>query len=189
MQKSDIHVLDNTAESHLENEIDNENVMVVRGDGVETASGRQSLNEDIVKFERRESFDEALSSSSEEERPSWGRNAAQNKFPSEAGSLGNTTQSPPTGNIRTSLHALQDASPIPQLRRIKSALSVLMVDGESMRHPPSPLASLSTGIRRPRSRGGSVTIRPTNMGMSHIVPCSTPIRELSVTHSNASFVT
>ncbi|EGO03683.1 hypothetical protein SERLA73DRAFT_175262 [Serpula lacrymans var. lacrymans S7.3] len=170
LQQSDPRILDNAAESHLEDEITNENIIMVRGDGVETASGKQGVNEKMKEDEQ----SEEVGNSGEEEYPSWGLSSGNltSALRSESGSPISDFSSN-AGVVGSTSRTFQSASTtIPRLHRVKSALSILKA--ESM---PTQTTANETA-QRLRPRGHSVTIRQPNLGMSHIIPRSASIRDL-----------
>ena len=62
-----------SAQDELEQEIVSENVRMVRGDGVETASGRQGVDKEMEEEEQADKTDDEEDRSSQEECSSWGR--------------------------------------------------------------------------------------------------------------------
>ena len=106
LQASTPQVLDNICEARLDVDIGNDNVRVVRGDGVETSSGRYDME---VQMNENPSDDQDL--------PSWTSlsQVASNASDTNAGS-----------NVASSMVASMESHP--SLRRIKSALSVITAD-------------------------------------------------------------
>lgn len=127
--------LDRDAESELEHEIDNEDIRVVRGDGVETATGRKRASESfihqlVVTQSQEDTGDEGASSS--DELPSWGKAAATPLIRSRRSSTASMEQvepersklnvipSPPIlRRIQSATHALFDQEPVPETRPMK----------------------------------------------------------------------
>ncbi|KAH7914723.1 Alpha/Beta hydrolase protein [Hygrophoropsis aurantiaca] len=110
-------ILSDDLEARLDDEIANDNVCVVRGDGVETVSGRNEVNEHMKDED--ENFDDE-DHSSHEELPSWGRRSAERTLSPELSDsepallMGHTPSVAATSN--------------PPLSRIKSAISTLVSD-------------------------------------------------------------
>ncbi|KAF8846132.1 alpha/beta-hydrolase [Paxillus ammoniavirescens] len=136
LQASTPKILDNICEARLDGDIDNENVRVVRGDGVETSAGRRDME---VQMKHGRLVDQNL--------PSWGLTC------------------PPHGTISTgdsthihgeSANSAAAYSHSPSgLRRIKSTLSVLVADA------PFSKMSECTHIGGPHSRPNfSITSTP-----------------------------
>ncbi|KZP28801.1 alpha/beta-hydrolase [Athelia psychrophila] len=113
--------MDGLVQEKLEHEIDNENVRVVRGDGVETLSGKQVVEEEMQKEEEEKS--------DEEERPkkysSWGRSRANSVIPHLAMSPKAERDTPAP---------LSESGQAADVRRIKSALSLLAASPTTRNH-------------------------------------------------------
>ncbi|KAG1749740.1 Alpha/Beta hydrolase protein [Suillus paluster] len=113
-------VLDNVTEFCLENDTDNDNVRVVRGDGVETNSGWQEVQEQMAREIVDTSYEVRLSPAVP---PSWGRTWLDlAPTPNFSGSeLEPTT---PCETVADPSRILRHAASTPALRRMQSALSV-----------------------------------------------------------------
>jgi hypothetical protein len=118
--------MDGSAQEELEQEIVSENVRVVSGDGVETASGRQDVNKEMKEDEQVEQTDEEEDSSSQEEYSSWGR--------SRNGSI----LQPLTRSEKDTKPAQSTEAAPSNLRRIRSALSLLSSGSEPPITEPLP---------------------------------------------------
>ncbi|KAH7886030.1 Alpha/Beta hydrolase protein [Phlebopus sp. FC_14] len=129
-------VLGNVCEARLDDEMDNENVRVVRGDGVETSTGRRDVQEEMKQHVDHPCF--------EHELPSWTPNR-RNRTCNFCDS--GTEEESPRLQISSSSG----------IGRINSTLSVLVADtsltkvsdgpqrlGSSQRSPSFPLTSMST---------------------------------------------
>lgn len=106
--------MDGLVQEKLEHEIDSENVRVVRGDGVETVSGKHDVEEEMKKEEEEEKSDE-------EERPrkysSWGR--------SRANSIIHPLVMSPKVERESSTSQDEESTDASEIHRIQSALSLL----------------------------------------------------------------
>lgn len=131
-------ILDNICEARLDDDIHNDNVRVVRGDGVETSSGRH-----VVEAQMKND-----SPPDDQNLPSWGPTS----LPADIASDISDTDAEPdvASSVATSMQSH------PTLRRIKSAISVLAADiplskmSESGRtSDPHPKSSYS--LTRPSS--------------------------------------
>ncbi|KAF8140503.1 Alpha/Beta hydrolase protein [Boletus edulis] len=107
LQASMLKVLDNICEARLDDDIDNDNVRVVRGDGVETSSGRHDMEAQMNG-----------NISNEQSLPSW----APTSSPSTLASDTSGTESQLASSVAVSIQSHSG------LRRIKSTLSVLAPD-------------------------------------------------------------
>jgi len=164
IQSRSPRLLDGTAEAVLENEIDNEKARVVRGDGVETASSVQDVKGALENLGVEESRTDSESDSEGEEEcqdqdqdavtsqevfPSWG--PTNSRLPSPAPSDDGSGEWPAVSQpLQTTSPCAsgEEAQSLPTMRRIHSALSILMGS------PPSPS---SPTTRRPiRSRRNTV---------------------------------
>jgi len=183
--------LGGAAEAVLEDEIDNEKACVVSGDGQETATGMQDVkaelgNEEDTKTESDSGDDVA----NQKTYPSW---RSQIWSPSLAGdgdtddSDTDTEPAPPAYSTVTSNSVL---------RRIKSAISVLVPDPAST--PPVPLAMPAP--TRPRHHRRTPSHQPahhepmrprhrysiSNLTSSTSPPPSPSIRRSNVSHPNVT---
>jgi hypothetical protein len=161
--------MEGSAQEELEQEIVSENVRVVRGDGVETASGRQDVNEEMKEDEQSEKTDDEEDQSSQEEYSSWGRSQSKSV-------LHPLTRSPTT---EKDAQEEEIASPS-NLRRIQSALSLL----SSAEPPPPPTRTPSPQSVRPgytRRFSGHVPTPSLNMSKY-----ATPIPSPSIRRKNTS---
>ena len=129
LQPRSPQLMDGSAQEELEQEIVSENVRVVSGDGVETASGRQDVNKEMKEDEQVEQTDEEEDSSSQEEYSSWGR--------SRNGSILQPLTRSPTAEKDTKTTQSTEAAPS-NLRRIRSALSLLSSGSEPPATEPPP---------------------------------------------------
>ncbi|KAG1889456.1 Alpha/Beta hydrolase protein [Suillus subluteus] len=120
IQSHSPQVLDNDTEICLENDTDNDNVRVVRGDGVETNSGWQEVQEQMARENIDTSYEAQLSSTVP---PSWGRTWVDLELtPNSSGSEAEPTT--PCVTVADPSRVLRHAASTPALRRIQSALSV-----------------------------------------------------------------
>jgi hypothetical protein len=119
LQASTPGILDNLCEARLDNDIDNDNVRVVRGDGVETSSGRHDM--EVQMKHDNPPNDQSL--------PSWGPTSLPPDVASDTSDTG--TEPEVTSSVSASIHSSSG------LRRIKSTLSVLA--------PDTPLTKMSEG--------------------------------------------
>jgi hypothetical protein len=118
IQSHSPQVLDDDTEICLENDTDNDNVRVVRGDGVETNTGWQEVHEQMARENIDSSYESRLSSAVP---PSWGRSWVDLELtPNSSGS-----EAEPTTPCVDPSRVLRRAASTPALRRIQSALSVL----------------------------------------------------------------
>lgn len=120
LQTSMPKILDNICEARLDDDIDNDNVRVVRGDGVETSSGRHDLEVQI----------EHDSPPSDQNLPSWGPTSLPPDVTSD------TSETDTKSEVASSVAASIQSHP--GLRRIKSTLSVLAAE--------TSLTKMSEGI-------------------------------------------
>ncbi|KAH0838098.1 Alpha/Beta hydrolase protein [Lanmaoa asiatica] len=121
LQASTPKILDKFCEARLDDDIDNDNVRVVRGDGVETSSGRHDM-EVQIKHDN---------PPNDQNFPSWGPTSLP---PDVASDSSNTDiESEVTSSAAESMQSHSS------LRRIKSTLSVLAAD--------TPLTKISEGTR------------------------------------------
>lgn len=131
METRSPQVIDGSAQEKLEHEIDNENVRVVRGDGVETASGKQDVDEEMQTEDSNSEADKTDEEdrSTREKYASWGRSRANSVMlplvmPSKTDR--------PTG-------ASPDATVEPSnIHHIQSALSLLASDPTVRNHHRTP---------------------------------------------------
>lgn len=120
IQRHSPQVLDNDTEICLENDTDNDNVRVVRGDGVETNSGWQEVQEQMAQEDIDTSYEAQLSSTVS---PSWSRAWLDlEPTPNSSGSEAEPTT--PCVTVADPSRVLRHAASTPALRRMQSALSV-----------------------------------------------------------------
>lgn len=119
LQASTPKILDNICEARLDDDIDNDNVRVVRGDGVETSSGRHDM-EVQMKHDNLPN---------DQNLPSWGLTS----LPPDVAF--DTSDTDTECEVASSVAASMQSHP--GLRRIKSTLSVLAAD--------KPLPKMSEG--------------------------------------------
>lgn len=120
IQRHSPQVLDNDTEICLENDTDNDNVRVVRGDGVETNSGWQEVQEQMAQEDIDPNYEAELSPSV---HPSWGRAWLDlEPTPNSSGSEAEPTT--PCVTVADPSRVLRHAASTPALRRMQSALSV-----------------------------------------------------------------
>lgn len=120
IQNHSPQVLDEDTEICLENDTDNDNVRVVRGDGVETNSGWQEVQEQMARESVDTSYEAQLSSGVP---PSWGRTWLDLELtPNSSDSEAEPTT--PCVTVADPSRILRHAASTPALRRIQSALSV-----------------------------------------------------------------
>lgn len=119
LQASTPKILDNVCEARLDDDIDNDNVRVVRGDGVETSSGRHDM-EAQMKHDN---------PPNDQNLPSWGLTPLP---PDVASDTSDTdAESEVASSVAASMHSHSG------LRHIKSTFSVLAAD--------TPLTKMSEG--------------------------------------------
>lgn len=111
-------VLDNFTESCLESDTDNDNVRVVRGDGVETNSGWQEVQEHMAR--------EVDDTCCEEQwslrvSPSWGRSTWLDLAPTPNSS--GSKLEPTTPCVPEASQVLRHAASSPALRRMQTTFS------------------------------------------------------------------
>ncbi|KIJ66190.1 hypothetical protein HYDPIDRAFT_26560 [Hydnomerulius pinastri MD-312] len=135
-------ILGNVCEARLGDEMDNENVRVVRGDGVETSTGRHDAEQQMKQ--EREHADQEL--------PSWG---PTRQFRDTAPTY-DSSDTDPEGSDSATAYTNSPSS----LRRIKSTISVLVADtslakmseGPWLSGPqPKPNFSITSMSARPGS--------------------------------------
>jgi len=110
-------VLDNFTETCLENDTDNDNVRVVRGDGVETNSGWQEVQDHMAREVDDARYEERLNP---RVTPSWGR--AWLDLPPTPNSSGSELE-PTTPCVPDASRVLRHAASSPALRRMQSTFS------------------------------------------------------------------
>lgn len=123
LQASMPQILDNICEARLDDDIDNDNIRVVRGDGVETSSGRHDMEVQIQN--------EHPPQDDEQNLPSWGPTSLPPDVPSDISATDSKSEAASSAAAPTQSY--------PSLRHIKSTLSVLTVD--------MPLNKVSEGGR------------------------------------------
>jgi len=151
IQSRSPQLLNHTAEAVLEHEIDNENATVVRGDGVETASGMQEVKEELGEEERTESESDDDSRAALRAYPSWGRAQIWSPSPPTSDDEDDEDEEPSASEtpIPTPTLSRPRADTLPSmsgLRRIQSAISVIIPDPIS----PTPRHHQRTQSHRPR---------------------------------------
>jgi hypothetical protein len=199
-------ILDGAAEAVLEGEIDNEKARVVRGDGVETASGKRDVehvlsahhgsttedeDEDVGDSETDTDDEPAgqVEVEADEERlrvgayPSWGRSRAREPSPagSDDGMLEwNASDLTPQPSCAPT-DAVQNG--FPGLRRMHSALSIIV--------PRTTSSSSTTSTRHSRRNSSShrnvsfhslASDLEERRGVTRSPPPSPSIRRSSVSH-------
>lgn len=164
VRSSSPQLLNARAELELEQEIENENATVVGGDGVKTKSGMEGVNDELGARDSSESESEDDKEQSRKEYPSWGRSRKWPLVPSfpspheEAQERKNErrdrkdsavvdrptspTSSPTSVTSPSDTGASQLAS---GLRRIRSAVSLVVPVGGLHHCKPSPFESRRTG--------------------------------------------
>lgn len=164
--------LDRTAEDEMQQEIDNEDIRVVRGDGVETGTGRkraESISQTNPSRPRSEADD---SESSSDELPSWGR-AAPSVRSRSSSSLSSI-------NLGDESQPREESPPPPILRRIQSATHALFAEDPVQEIKPH---------RRPRrmteAQGGPGRISISNLTMSPVTDPS-PVTSPSIRRSKST---
>ncbi|KAF8560127.1 alpha/beta-hydrolase [Imleria badia] len=135
LQASTPKLLDNICEARLDNDIDNDNVRVVRGDGVETSSGRHDM--EVQMKHGNPPNDQSL--------PSWGPTSLPPDLASDTSDT--DTESEVAGSVATSIQSHSG------LRCIKSTLSVL---------PDTPLPKMSEGNHTNDSKSNYLVTRPSS---------------------------
>lgn len=144
--------LDLQAERVLENEIVSEGACVVRGDGVEVATGKNEVQEELQEFGTPDGSDSDEDQKTPKEYPSWGHSpswslsAEENSDTDSSDDTSDDEQT--TGTIPPSpsraRHRMDPpATPVNGFRRIRSAFSLLMTE------QPSP--STQSGRRHRRT--------------------------------------
>ncbi|KIM88920.1 hypothetical protein PILCRDRAFT_813921 [Piloderma croceum F 1598] len=168
LQSRSPQLIDGSAQEELEQEIDSENVRVVRGDGVETASGRQDVSEKMKGDRHPEQTDEEEDRSSQEEYSSWGR--------SPSNSILNPIKMSLTAEMDP--NTTQNAETAPSnLRRIRSTVSLvsspeLQPPARNHRRTPSGQTLRPSYTRR---LSGHVVMPSLNM-----LKCATPAPSPSI---------
>ncbi|KAG2345195.1 alpha/beta-hydrolase [Suillus weaverae] len=120
IQSHSPQALDHDTEICLENDTDNDNVRVVRGDGVETNSGWQEVQEQMARENIDTSYEAQLSSAVP---PSWGRTWLDLELaPNSSGSEAEPTT--PCVTVASPSRVLRHAASTPALCRMQSALSI-----------------------------------------------------------------
>ena len=119
LQASSPKILDNICEARLDSDIDNDDVRVVRGDGVETSSGRHDM--EIQMQHGSPPDDQSL--------PSWGPTSLPPDMDFDTSDTDTESEVTSPGATTIQSHS--------GLRRIKSTLSVLVSD--------APLGKMSQG--------------------------------------------
>ena len=171
LQSRSPQTMEGSAQEELEQEIVSENVRVVRGDGVETASGRDDVNEKIKEVEK---TDDEEDRSSQEEYSSWGQSPINTVFHSRT--------RPPTmaKNAKTTQKVEGSTS---NLRRIRSALSLLSSTEPSPSDNQSRTPSTQS-IRPPHTRqiSGHATMPSLNISKWATPAPSPSIRRKNMSH-------
>jgi len=161
-------LLDARAELELEQEIENENATVVGGDGVETKTGMEGVNDELGARESSESESEDERGQSRKEYPSWGRSRkwslvpylpspqeeAQQRKSERRDRKENATTDGPTSPVSSppSIISPSDtgASQLSSgLRRIRSAVSLVVPVGLPLHYKPESRRAGPGHIRLP----------------------------------------
>ena len=168
LQSRSPQVIDGSAQEDLEQEIDSENVRVVRGDGVETASGRQDVNE---KMEGDEQTDEEEDRSGQEEYSSWGRSSSSSFL------------QPIKRTLTAEMDTIDSEAGPSNLRRIRSTVSLVSspepLPTRNHRRTPS-----GQSVRPGYTRGfsGHVVMPSLNMSKRATPAPSPSIRRMNTSH-------
>ncbi|KAG7099690.1 hypothetical protein E1B28_001512 [Marasmius oreades] len=162
--------LDHDAVEGLEREIENENVTIVRGDGVEIASGLNEVKESVVA-ESTESYSDTDEDIGKRHAryTSWVRQSGSSSMDVSSNSVDeedNKQSSPPRqpmptlSSPSTRRRRAGTLPSMPSLNRIRSAVSVLMQDPS----PYSPTTPISLGHRR--GAPSKISLPPSESPMS-----------------------
>jgi hypothetical protein len=151
-------VLDNFTEYCLENDTDNDNVRVVRGDGVETNSGWQEVQEQMAREVDDACYGEQLSPGVP---PSWGRtwldlaptpNSSDSGLepatpcvPDASGVLRHAASSPALRRMQSAFSAFSDSS-APQSLQLPTRRKKFTLSSPTPTHPSSPYKSSHSSI-------------------------------------------
>lgn len=135
LQASTPKLLDNFCEARLDSDIDNDNVRVVRGDGVETSSGRHDM--EVQMKHGNPSNDQSL--------PSWGPTSLPSDLASDTSDTDTESEVTDSAAASIQLHS----GP----RCVKSTLSVF---------PDTPLPNMSEGNRINDSKSNYLVTRPSS---------------------------
>jgi len=173
LQARSPQLLDGSAQEKLEHEIDSENIRVVRGDGVETGTGKQEVNEEMKEDEKAKPADKE----EPEEYSSWGRSRSNSILhPLAMTATSNKVKSKPAPEAEV-------GTGTSNLRRIQSAF-VLFPSEPSIppvkNHSRTPSAqSFRPNYRRQSTSHTSIS----TLNMSkHATPAPSP----SIRRKNAS---
>lgn len=158
-----LQLLNARAERELEHEIENENIMVVGGDGVETNIGMGCVNDKLGSRESSESESEDEKGHSRKEYPSWGRSRKWPLVPSlpsahaeaqerraerrerKNSATTDRPESPTSPPLVVSPPDTGASQLATGLRRIRSAVSLVVPAGGPHQCKPSPFESRRTG--------------------------------------------
>lgn len=138
IQSASPQILDVAAEAELEQEIENENATVVRGDGVETASGMQEVKEELGDHTTESESDEDNRPLSQAAYPSWGRShtCSPPLVSDDDDDDDDEAEKPPGSKEAERLfHNHSRAETLPTIRRIQSAISLIMPDPHAASRP------------------------------------------------------
>jgi hypothetical protein len=171
--------LGGAAEAVLEDEIDNDKACVVSGDGQETATGMQEVNAEFSKEESDSGDDVANPKTYPSWRSSqiWSPSLDGDSDTDDSGSETEITSPPP----------YQNATFNPVIRRIKSAISVLIPESapppvRTRNHHRTPShQSVLNDSRHHRHR-----LSISNLALSNSPPPSPSIRRSNVSHPNVT---
>lgn len=207
------HMLAPDAQKVLVEEIDNESVSIVRGDGVEVTSGKHEVEVELEENSRTDSDEDSPRSSAEE--PSWGRSASwslsgdsdeSTDGPDDSSDEETEIEVPSTHTHTVKRHRSATLPSQPQgFRRIRSAISLIMPDPlppapssqrhrhrrtRSQQHSPilsrrSSFFDLSKSISR--DGPGPITLPPVpHISVMRSVPPSPSIRRSAPSHPDIS---
>ncbi|KAG5636600.1 hypothetical protein H0H81_007540, partial [Sphagnurus paluster] len=185
--------LDLLAELHLEEEIENENATVVRGDGVETKTGMEGVNDKLgVDDSKQGKVDKRRDS---KEYPSWERSSRiwslmDLQYPlaededHELNSVGVTITRPPSPTASSPPFA-DTSEDTPSIRRIRSAVSLVAVPV-----PPTLLARPHhrkvTGPDLRKANPGHIRLPSVPTMSKFSTPAHSPLHSPCLRQSSAS---
>lgn len=135
IQERSPQMLDIQAEKILEDEIDNESASVVRGDGVEVATGKEEVEEEFREELPTSDSDEESHQSNQ--LPSWGHSqewSASDAEDESSDDSDDTEQTTASSGYRTPTVTRARSATLPGFRRIRSAMSLIISDPPTTPH-------------------------------------------------------
>ena len=174
LQSNSPQSLGGAAEAVLEDEIGNEKACVVSGDGQETASGMQEVNEELGNEEGERTESDSGDDTVPKTYPSWRRSQVWSPTADDTAVDDSDTSGSETESIPSSAYGDTTV-----LRRIKSALSVVLpVRARNHRRTPS-YQSLHNEPNPTKQR-----LSISSLASITSVPPSPSIRRSSTSHPN-----